>query len=152
MDNLTKTNAYSVMLMYISIFYANYTSTFEISSNAYRHVGSHGWWLICDWGTCCWAGCGWWGCGWRSGWRGNGTCCWGNDICIQSLSHDMILDVALNMQNLHIHFIHCFHQTPKIYSKYVHILHIYTQNWMGILFIHLQKTFACTYCFTSRWT
>ena len=33
MHNLTKTNAYSVMLMSI-IFYANYTSTFEVSSNA----------------------------------------------------------------------------------------------------------------------
>ena len=33
-----------------------------------------------------------------------------------SLSHNMLLDVALDLQNLHI------------YSKYVHILHIYTQN------------------------
>ena len=41
-----------------------------------------------------------------------------------SLSHDMLLDVALD---LHIHFVHSFHQTPEIYSKYVHILHIYTQ-------------------------
>ena len=38
MHNLTKKNAYSVMLMSIPIFYANYTSTFEISSNAYMHV------------------------------------------------------------------------------------------------------------------
>ena len=29
---------------------------------------------------------------------------------------------------LHIQFVHSFHQTPEIYSKYVHILHIYTQN------------------------
>ena len=26
------------------------------------------------------------------------------------------------------HFVHSFHQTPEIHSKYVHILHIYTQN------------------------
>ena len=45
-----------------------------------------------------------------------------------SLSHDMLLDVALDLQNLHIHFVHSFHQTPEIYSKYVHILHVYTQN------------------------
>ena len=135
----------------------------------HRHVGSHGWRLICDWGTCCWAGYGWWGCGWaarcwggrgwmgcgwRSGWRGNGTCCWGNGICIRSLSHDKLLDVALDLQNLHIHFVQSFHQTPEIYSKYVHILHIYTQNWMSILFIPLQKSMFdhCTYCLTSRWT
>ena len=41
---------------------------------------------------------------------------------------DMLLDVALDLQNLHTHFVHSFHQTPEIYSKYVHILHIYTQN------------------------
>ena len=41
-----------------------------------------------------------------------------------SLSHDMLLDVALDLQN----FVHSFHQTPEIYSKYAHILHTYTQN------------------------
>ena len=45
-----------------------------------------------------------------------------------SLSYDMLLDVALDLQNLHIHFVHSFHQTPEIYNKYVHILHIYAQN------------------------
>ena len=46
-----------------------------------------------------------------------------------SLSHDMLLDVALDLENLHIHlFVHSFHQTPEIYSKYVHILRVYTQN------------------------
>ena len=38
----------------------------------------------------------------------NGTCCWGNGISIRSLSHDMILYVALDLQNLHIHFVHSF--------------------------------------------
>ena len=38
------------------------------------------------------------------------------------------LTLLLDLQNLHFHFGHSFHQTPEIYSKYVHILHIYTQN------------------------
>ena len=38
------------------------------------------------------------------------------------------LTLALDLQNLHIHVVYFFHQTPEIYSKYIHILHIYTQN------------------------
>ena len=45
-----------------------------------------------------------------------------------SLSHDMLLDVALDLQNLHIHFVHSFHQTPEIYTTNTYIYYTYTHK------------------------
>ena len=96
---------------------------------------------------------GWIGCGWGSGWRGNGTCCWGNGICIRSLSHDMLLDVALDLQNLHISFRPPLKYTVN-YNTYIYYTHTHKIKWAFCLCIHLQKSMFdyCTYCLASRWT
>ena len=51
----------------------------------------------------------------------------------------MLLDVVLDLQNLHIHFVHSFHQTPEIYSKYVYIYYTYTHKIERVFCLYLCK-------------
>ena len=55
----------------------------------------------------------WIGCGWGSGWRGNGTCCWGNGICIRFL----IAWYASWRCSGFAKFAYLISSTPEIYSK-----------------------------------
>ena len=51
----------------------------------------------------------------------------------------MILDVALDLQNLHIHFVHSFHQTPEIYTVNTYINYTYTHKIEWVFCLCLCK-------------
>ena len=62
-----------------------------------------------------------------------------------SLSHDMLLDVALDLQNLHISY-------TVNYNTYIYYTHTHKIKWAFCLCIPLQKSMFdyCTYCLASR--
>ena len=67
-----------------------------------------------------------------------------------SLSHDMLLDVGLDLQNLHISYRPPLKYTVN-YNMYIYYTHTHKIKWAFCLSIPLQKsTFDyCTYCLAS---
>ena len=64
----------------------------------------------------------------------------GNGICIRSLSHDMLLDVALDLQNLHIHFVHSFIRPLKYtINTYVYYTYIHKIEWVFCLYLRKNQ-------------
>ena len=52
----------------------------------------------------------------------------------------VVLDVALDLQNLHIHFVHSFHQTPEIkYTVNTYIYFTYTHKIEWVFCLYLCK-------------
>ena len=64
----------------------------------------------------------------------------GSGICIRSLSHDMILDVALDLQNLHIHFnSSTLSIRPLKYTVNTYIYYTYTHKIEWVFCLYLCK-------------
>ena len=77
--------------------------------------------------------------------------CWVMAFVYDSLSHDMLLDVGLDLQNLHISFRPPLKYTVN-YNTYIYYTHTHKIKWAFCLCIPLQKSMFdyCTYCLASR--